>query len=182
MANYSIDIINGSGSKNIQKGNYAVSVNAKGYFDPTTLDPQIYICAAGSTGEAFTVEGAGTLIFNVNETGAAGGTPVTAGSIVMTDSTGDIEYGAPVAIGTDGNAIFEKVPHGTVDDPFTLYFKQLTTDDAHDIYEGVITVNMTADTQTEYVKNEPAALQTFTLKDATYNMPIAVATLTMTEA
>lgn len=178
MANYSIDIVNGTASKAICKGNYSVTVSTRGY-DAATLTPQTYCCTAGSIGQVFTVEGAGTLTINVNETGAAGGTPITGGSIVMTDSTGTTQYGSPVSIAANGNAVFEKVPYATPEDPFTLFFKQLASDDSHDAYDGVIAVAMNSSTQTAYVKNDPAATQTFTLIDKTYNRPIATATLTM---
>ncbi len=172
MANYNVTITNGNGSQAMQKGTYTVSATANGY-DTSTLDPKTFTATENAGSQAFTLSANGTLTFIVNETGADGGTPITSGSIVMTDSTGNTEYGTPVTIGADGNAVFANVPYGTTDAPFTLYFKQLSTDENHNIFEGVITVSMTAQTQTEYIINTPIAEQTFTLTDANYSgLPI----------
>lgn len=176
MAKYDVTILNGQGSTPMREGTYTVSVFAPGY-GADTLIPTTYTATSSEGTEAFTVEGAGTLTFNVNETGAAGGTPITAGTIVMTDSTGTTQYGSAVTIGTDGNAVFEKVPYGTTEAPFALFFKQTESDATHIPYDGVITVNMTSATQTEYVKNDLPTVQTFTLADATYSLPIANAML-----
>ncbi len=179
MANYTVTITNGQGSQVMQKGTYDVTAQATGY-DVSTLTPQTFTATDAPQTQAFTLTANGTLTFNVNETGAAGGTPITSGSLVMTDSTGATEYGQPVTINANGDAVFENVPYGTAAEPFTLYFKQLASDDTHNPFEGVITVNMTAQTQTEYLQNSAAAEQTFTLQDANYNLPIE-GSLTFTE-
>ncbi len=172
MANYNVTITNGNGSQAMQKGSYNVTATANGY-DVSTLTPQTFVAGTTAGSENFTLSANGTLTFNVNETGVAGGTPITSGSIVMTDSTGATEYGSAVSIGANGDAVFNNVPYGSTDSPFVLYFKQLATDENHNIFEGVITVNMTAQTQTEYVENLPIAVQTFTLTDANYTgLPI----------
>ncbi len=171
MANYNVTITNGTGSQVMQKGTYDVTATAQGY-DVSTLTPTTFTATDAAQTQAFTLTANGTLTFIVNDTGAAGGTPITSGTIVMTDETGTTEYGSPVTIGADGTAVFNNVPYGTTDEPFTLYFKQLTTADDYNIFEGVITVSMTAQTQTEYIQNTAAAEQTFTLTDATYGMPI----------
>ena len=171
MANYNVTITNGSGSQNMKAGTYNVTATANGY-DTSTLTPKTFTATDSTGTQAFTLTATGTLTINVNETGAEGGTPITAGSIIMTDSTGNVEYGTAVTIDSSGNAVFNNVPYGDADTPFTLYFKQLSTDDDHNIFDGVITVSMTAQTQTAYVQNTAIALQTFTLTDATYGMPI----------
>ena len=182
MANYSVNITNGSGTQNMKAGTYSVTVVADG-FDATSLTPASYVVSDATGTGTFTVSATGTLTFNVNETGAQGGTPITAGTIVMTDSTGNTEYGSAVSIDATGNAVFNNVPFGDATTPYVLYFKQLTSDDAHNVYSGVITVNMSSNTQTEYVLNNPIAQQTFTLTDATYTgLPVSNATLTFTQA
>ncbi len=179
MANYTVTITNGTGSQAMQRGAYAVTAEANGY-DPSTLNPQTYTATDSENTQAFTLSANGTLTFVVNDTGAAGGTPITGGTIVMTDATGTTEYGQPVTIDAGGNAVFENVPYGTTTEPFQLYFKQLTTADGYNIFEGVIPVSMTAQTQTEYIQNTAAAQQTFTLTDANYDLPVD-GTLTFTE-
>ncbi len=171
MANYNVTITNGTGSQNMQRGTYTVTATAQGY-DTSTLTPTTYTATDAAGSGAFTLTANGTLTFNVNETGAAGGTPITSGSIIMTNQDGSIDYGAAVTIDASGNAVFNNVPYGTTDQPFNLYFRQISSDDTHNPFEGVISVSMTAQTQTEYIQNTPIAEQTFTLTDATYGLPI----------
>ncbi len=171
MANYNVTITDGTGSQVMQKGTYTVTATAFGY-DVDTLAPTTYTATDSEGSQAFTLSANGTLTLNVNETGAAGGTPVTGGTIVMTDATGTTEYGQPVTVDASGNAIFENVPFGTTTQPFQLYFKQLTTAEGYNVFDGVISVTMSAQTQTEYVQNTAAAQQNFTLKDANYDLPI----------
>ncbi len=168
MANYNVIITNGTGSQTMQKGNYTVTATAEGY-DVSTLTPQTFTATDAEGTQNFTLTANGTLTFNVNETGAAGGTPVTSGTIIMTDATGTVEYGQAVTINATGEAVFNNVPYGT---NINLYFKQLTTDDTHNINEGIIQVAMTQQNQVEYIQNTLAALQTFNLSDSTYGLPI----------
>ena len=179
MANYNVEITNGNGSQNMKKGDYSVTVSANGY-EATTLSPTSYSASASSGTGNFTVSANGVLTLTFNETGASGGTAVTSGSVVMTDSTGATEYGSPVNIGANGEAVFNNVPYGA-ETPYVLYFVQKSTDDSHNVYEGVITVNMASASQSEYVINLPIANQTFSLTDANYSgLPVASATLTFT--
>ncbi len=179
MATYNVTITNGTGSQAMQIGTYDVTATATGY-DVGTLEPKTFTATGSPATQAFTLSANGTLTFIVNDTGAAGGTPITSGTIVMTDETGTTEYGQPVTVGADGTAVFANVPYGSTDQPFQLYFKQLTTADGYNVFDGVISVSMTAQTQTEYIQNTAAAEQTFTLRDANYDMPID-GTLTFTE-
>lgn len=179
MANYNVQITNGSGSANMQTGNYSVTVNANGY-DATTLSPVSYTATSGGVGN-FTVSADGVLTIVFNETGAEGGTPITGGSVVMTDSTGTTEYGSPVTISATGEAVFNNVPFN-LDNPYQLHFKQLSSDENHIAYPDVFTVGMGTETQTEYVINQPIyAEQSFALTDANYaGLPVADATLVFT--
>ncbi len=171
MANYEVTITNGTGSQAMQAGTYTVTATAEGY-DTSTLSPTTFTATGSTATQAFTISASGTLTFIVNETGAEGGTAITGGTIIMTDSTGTTEYGEAVSINSNGEAVFNNVPYGSADTPFTLYFKQLTSDGDHNIYDGVITVTMTGQTQTEYIENGAIAEQTFTLTDSTYSLPV----------
>ncbi len=171
MATYNVSITNGTGTQEMQSGTYDVTATAAGY-DVSTLIPQSYTATTAEGSQDFTLSANGTLTFIVNDTGAAGGTPITGGTIVMTDSTGNTQYGQPITVGSDGSAVFDNVPYGTSTEPFSLYFKQLTAASGYNPFDGVISVEMTAQTQTEYIQNSAAANQTFTLKDANYDMPI----------
>ena len=175
MANYNVQITNGQGSANMQAGNYSVSVSANGY-EAASLSPVSYTATSGGVGN-FTVSACGVLTIIFNETGAEGGTPITSGSVVMTDESGETEYGSPVSISSNGEAVFNHVPFN-LDNPYQLHFKQLASDEEHLPYPDVFTVGMGTETQTEYVINQPICeKQEFNLSDANYGFPIADATL-----
>ena len=108
MANYNVTITDGAGSQNMKAGDYSVSVTATGY-DPSTLAPQTYTAGETAASGGFTVSANGSLTLIFNETGASGGTPVTSGSVVMTDRSGTARYGTPVTIGANGEADFPNV-------------------------------------------------------------------------
>lgn len=182
MANYNVNIVNGQGSTPMKAGEYTVSVTEALGYELTSLSPTSYTAGTTTGTGAFTLSANGTLTLNVNETGASGGTPITSGSIIMTDSTGTTEYGSAVTIDALGNAVFDNVPYGSSGNPFQLYFKQLSTDDGHNIFEGVISVSMESQTQTDYVLNTPISTQNITLTDANYSgLPIPNATLEFTQ-
>ncbi len=172
MANYNVTITDGNGSQAMQRGEYSVTADVVGY-EGATLTPDTYTATDTTGSQTFTLSATGTLTLNVNETGAAGGTPITSGTIIMTNQDGTEDYGTAVTIDATGNAVFNNIPYGDTGTPFTLYFRQLTSDDTHNTYDGIITVNMTGQTQTEYVENTPIAVQTFTVTDANYpGLPI----------
>ena len=179
MANYNVQITNGQGTESMKSGNYSVAVSATGY-EATTLSPTTYTAGVSAGSGSFTVSANGVLTLIFNETGAEGGTPITSGSVVMTDATGNTEYGSAITIDASGQAVFNNVPYDA-NSPYVLYFVQKETDAGHNPYSGVITVNMASASQTEYVLNSPIAAQTFTLTDANYaGLPVASATLTFT--
>ena len=179
MANYNVTITDGSGSVAMKQGQYSVTVSANGY-DATTLSPAVYTATAEPGSQAFTVSADGELTLVFNETGAEGGTPVTAGSVVMTDASGVERYGSPVTIDSNGAAVFANVPYNATT-PYVLYFLQTESDGGHNPSDNVISVDMSNQNQTEYVVNRPIALQTFTLTDANYSgLPVAEAQITFT--
>lgn len=179
MTNYDVTITNGTGSETMNKGSYSVSaIYAPGY-DMTSLSPTNYtVESSGQTG-AFTLSATGTLTITFNETGAEGGTPITSGTVVMTDSTGQTQYGPVIEISSNGVATFNNVPYGSAQSAYTLYFKQLSSDENHDVYPDVFAVGMGDQTQVEYIINTPKAVsQNFTLTDANYtNLPVYNAVL-----
>lgn len=179
MADYNVTIIDGTGSETMNAGSYSVSVIYAPGYDMSTLSPTSYTATSSTQTGAFTISATGTLTIIFNETGAQGGKPITSGTVVMTDSTGTTEYGAVVQIDSNGTATFNNVPYGSAQSAYTLYFKQLTSDENHNIYENVFAVGMGGQTQTEYILNEPkAVLQNFTLTDVNYpNLPVYNAVL-----
>ena len=182
MANYNVTITNGTGTQNMKAGTYNVIATSANGYDVTTLSPTTFTASTTAGSGAFTLSATGTLTFIVNETGASGGTPITSGTIVMTDAGGNTQYGSAVTINTNGEAVFNNVPYGSTETPFTLYFKQLSTDDNHNIYQGVISVQMSSNTQTEYIQNTAIAEQTITLTDANYSgLQVPDATLQFNE-
>ena len=179
MADYNVTIINGNGSQTMNAGEYTVSaIYAPGY-DMATLSPTTFTANSTTGTGAFTLAATGTLTITFNETGAEGGTPITSGTVVMTNSTGETQYGSIVQIDENGTATFNNVPYGSEQAAYTLYFKQLTSDENHNIYENVFAIGMGSQTQQEYILNTPkAVLQNFTLTDANYpNLPVYNAVL-----
>ena len=179
MAEYNVTIINGKGSQTMEAGDYSVSaIYAPGY-DMTSLAPTNFRASVASSTGAFTLSANGTLNIIFNETGEEGGAPITSGSVVMTDSTGETQYGDVVEVDSNGMATFNNVPFGSEQSAYTLYFKQLTSDENHNPYPTVFAVGMGGETQTEYVINNlKSVLQNFTLTDANYpELPIYNASL-----
>ena len=179
MENYNVTIINGTGSQTMNSGNYTVSaIYAPGY-DMATLSPTSYTTTSSTSTGEFTISATGTLTITFNETGEAGGAPITSGTVVMTNSTGTVEYGSVVEINSNGTATFSNVPFGSTQSAYTLYFKQLSSDANHNIYSSVFSVGMGSQTQQEYVVNTlKSVLQNFTLTDANYpELPIYNAVL-----
>ena len=179
MANYNVTIINGSGSQTMQTGEYTVSaIYAPGY-DMETLSPATYTATSSTSTGAFTISASGTLTIIFNETGASGGAPITSGTVVMTDSTGNTQYGSVVDIDSNGTATFANVPYGSEQSGYTLYFKQLTSDENHNPYPTVFAVGMGDETQTEYIENTlKSVLQNYTLTDTNYpELPVYNAVL-----
>ena len=121
MADYNVTIINGKGSQSMELGEYSVSaIYAPGY-DMTTLSPTSYSATSSPATGEFTIAATGTLTIVFNDTGAEGGSPITSGSVVMTDSTGEIQYGSVVDVDSSGTAIFNNVPFGSEQAAYTLY-------------------------------------------------------------
>lgn len=179
MSNYDVTIINGSGSQVMKPGQYNVSSTYAPGYNVETLTPTTYAATSPSGAGSFTMSASGTLTIIFNETGAEGGTPITSGTVVMTDSTGNTQYGSPVTVDSNGTAVFANVPYGSTQSPYTLFFKQLTSDSTHDAYPDVFTVGMGSQTQTEFILNTPiSTTQTFTLTDENYSgLPIENAVL-----
>ena len=183
MANYDVTITNGTGSQTMTIGEYTVSATYAPGYDMSSLSPTTFSATSTTQTSAFTLSATGTLTIIFNETGAAGGTPITSGSVVMTNQDGTVEYGSAVQVDTNGTAVFDNVPYGSAQSAYTLYFKQLTSDENHNIYPDVFTVGMGDQTQTEYILNTPkSVLQNFTLTDANYpNLPVYNAVLKFEE-
>ena len=179
MANYDVTITNGTGSQNMIIGEYNVSATYAPGYDMSTLSPTTFNATSTTQTGAFTLSANGELTIVFNETGAVGGTPITSGTVVMTNQDGTEQYGNVVQIDTNGTAVFNNVPYGTAQSGYTLYFKQLTSDAEHNIYSDVFVVGMGDQTQTEYILNTlNTAVQNFTLTDVNYtNMPIYNASL-----
>ena len=166
MSQYVVSITNGAGSQNLPAGNYDVSAAVTGYNG--VLDPDAFTATTSTGSQAFTIEATGALTLNINETGASGGAPITGGTFIRCNQAGTQNYGTAKTVSALGVCSFSNVPYGTALAPYTLYVKQLTSDESHSIHSGVISIDMEAATQSNYVQNLPAALQSFTFTDANY--------------
>ncbi len=178
MADYIVTITNGTGSEFLPAGNYNVAAAVTGY--DGALDPTAFTATTSTGAQAFTLAATGTLTLTVNETGASGGTPVTAGTFIRCSQDGLTEYGTAKTIDGSGICVFDHVPFGDVGSPYTFYIKQLTSDTTHNMHVGVIAIEMEGATQDEYVQNTAAAEQSFTFTDANYSGLNLSGTLTFT--
>ncbi len=172
MALYPVTITNGAGSANLPAGLYDVTSTVTGYSN-ISLDPATFTATSGTGSQAFTIAATGTLTFNVNDSGGPGGNPITSGTFIRCNQAGTVDYGTAMTISALGVCVFNYVPFDAVT-PVAVYVRQLTSDETHSIYDGVITVDMSTSTQSQYVQNSPAALQSFTFTDANYaGLPIS---------
>ena len=167
MADYIVTISNGTGSENLPLGLYNVTAAVTGYGG--TLTPTTFTASSEEGSQAFTLAATGTLTLTVTDTGDEEGVPITSGSFMRCNANGSQTYGTAKTISGTGICVFNNVPYGTVQDPFEFYIIQITSDETHSIHEGVITVSMSDDEVSMYVKNSPAAEQSFTLTDAYYS-------------
>ena len=167
MAQYVVTITNGLGSHNLPAGLYDVTASVTGY--DGVLDPTSFTATTSTGSEEFTLAATGTLTLTVNDTGAAGGNPIIAGSFIRCSADGLTTYGSAKTISATGECVFDHVPFGDALDPYTIHVKQVASDDDHNIYPGVLSVDMEASTQGEYVLNAAAAQQDFELEDAYYS-------------
>lgn len=167
MSQYVVTITNGAGSERLPIGSYNVTASVTGYTG--VLDPTTFTASGTPGSESFTIAAEGTLTLVVNETGASGGTPITGGTFIRCSADGSQTYGTAKTISATGECVFDHVPYGTTLAPYELYVKQLSSDGRHNFDANPITIQMEEDTQTNYVLNDLAALQSFTLEDAYYS-------------
>ncbi len=179
MAEFNINITNGKGSAKIPAGSYLAVVDAPG-FDNGSLLPIMVNLPNQSTTTALTISAKGTLTIIFNETGEESGQRIISGAVVMTDATGQTQYGSIVNINSNGEAVFENVPFGSIENGYELYFVQLSTDDNHRINQSAFSVVMEVSNKTHHVKNEALIEQHFTVQSVDYeNMVLNNATLTL---
>lgn len=164
---YNINITNGAGSESILNGNYSVTTSVTGY-DNSSILPSSVSVVEGTNEYNFTIAATGTLTLHVTEEGTSSGTAITSGSFVRTDSTGTVEYGNPITIGTDGNAVFNYVPWAASDAP-TIYYKQTASDGSHSFDDTVKSINLITQTETIEVQNAIPAVRTINYTDANYS-------------
>lgn len=177
-APYVINISNGTGSKAILNGDYAVSASVTGYSNASIL-PANQTISAGTNSYPFTIAATGTLTMHVTVEGTSGGTPIVGATFVRCDSTG-AEYGTPITSDATGNAIFNYVPFAATSAP-TIYYKQKSSDGDHEYVKTLQNTSLSTATGTVEVSNPVPATRTITLKDVNYDgLPIEVGTITLT--
>lgn len=175
---YIINITDGVGQENILNGNYAVTASVTGY-DNTSVLPATQTIVAGTDTYAFTLAATGTLTLHVTDDGTETGTDIVGATFYRCDAAG-LTYGAAVVSDTDGNAVFSYVPYAASDAP-VIYYKQTTSDGAHEFDATLQNTTMTTSAETIEIENAPPALRTIGLTDANYaNLPIGDGTLTLT--
>lgn len=177
MAQYNVEITNSSGQENILTGTYNVTSNTVGY-DNTSIEPSSVVIVNGTTNYNFTVSATGSLTLHVTEDGTSSGTPIVGATFVRTDSSGT-QYGDAITTNETGNAVFEHVPFDQNNAPI-IYYKQLSSDGAHEYSSEVLQTSLTTSSQTLEIENASPALVTINLTDGNYeNLPITASTLTL---
>lgn len=131
-------------------GYYNVTASVTGY---GALDSTTFAATTSEASQAFALAATATLILNVNETGALGGTLITSGTFIRCIQDGLTEYGTAKNVSGTGVCVFDYVPFGDSETPYSFYIKQLTSDTTHNKHTGVITIEMAGATQLEYVQN-----------------------------
>ncbi len=166
MAQYLVNITDGVGSTRLPIGDYRVSASVTGYTG--VLTPTRFTATDSPGSQSFSVAAEGTLNLVINETAAAGGTPITGGSFIRCNANGLVTYGTIKTVSSTGECVFDHVPFGDTATPYTFYVRQVTSDDYHNFSTAPIAIQMEGATQTNYVLNTLAALQEFTVTDAHY--------------
>lgn len=162
---YRIDIVNGTGSKQILNGNYSVTSEITGY-DNLTINPQTVDVTADKNNYAFTISADGTLTVHVSEEGTAGGTAVVGATFIRCDNLGTT-YGTQITSDTSGNAIFANVPYDATNAPI-IYFKQTASDGSHEFSGEIKQATLNQQTGVVEVQNAQPVSRTVSLTDANY--------------
>ncbi|MBR3897744.1 MAG: hypothetical protein IKJ43_00500 [Bacilli bacterium] len=172
-----IDITDGTGNSDILNGSYNVTASVNGY-DNTSINPSSVDITEGVNTYNFTISATGTLTLHVTEDGTSTGTPIVGATFVRTDSQGN-EYGGVITTDTNGDALFNNVPFADTSAP-VIYYKQLTSDGAHEFDGNVQNTTMTTSTSTIDIQNTVPATRTINLTDSNYeNLPISSGTITL---
>ncbi len=179
MSNYNINITDGKGSEKVAAGSFLAVIDAPG-FDNSSLLPIMVNLPNTSTTTNLTLSATGSLTIVFNETGDESGRGILNGTVIMTDETGETQYGRVVNINSNGEAVFEKVPFGDSENLYDLHFVQLSSDDSHRKHDGVFTVSMESSTKRHHVKNDLTIEQHFVVTSIDHeNLPIKNAVLTL---
>lgn len=174
---YTVVITNGSGSKEILNGDYAVSAEVTGYSNDS-IDPKSLTVVEGTNSYALKIAATGTLTLHVTENGTDTGTPVVGATFIRCDASGTT-YGNEVTTDSAGDAIFNNVPFDATNAP-TIYFKQNASDGNHEFDSTLKDTTLTDSTKTIQITNALPISRTITLTDANYeNLPISSGSITL---
>lgn len=168
MSNYKINISNGSGIQRLPAGDYDVSADVFGY-ESKSLSPKTFLANLESEKETFTISAIGSLTINVNETGLEIGSPIIDGKFIRCNKDGTEIYGDVISINEFGVGLFNYIPFGTIEKPYTIFIKQISSDNIHNINLDVISINMSKQNHSIYIQNTLAGLQEFFVTDKNYS-------------
>lgn len=166
---YKLIITDGEAAANIKKDTYSVTASVTGY-DNSSIDPNS-LTVTDETNYELKISATGTLTLHVTEEGTEGGKAIVGATFKRCDKNGN-EYGDLITTDENGNAVFQYVPFASTSAP-NIYYKQLTSDDAHEFDSTLKTETLTDSTKTVEVQNPLSTLKTVKLTDANYsNLPI----------
>ena len=176
---HTIEIVNGTGTKNLISDKYNVTAKVNGYNNSTITPTQVNITDNVST-YIFKIKAEGTLTLHVTDNGQSSGTPIVGATFKRTDSLGN-EYGALLSSDQSGNVTINNVPYNTNGETIKVYYKQLSSDEEHTFSTENQSITLTTEETTLEITNPPATTRTFNLTDEIYNIPIETGSLTLTK-
>ena len=147
---YSVNILNGSGQKNILDGYYDTDAYVVGYVD-SSLTPGRQTVTSDVDIYNFQIEAEGTLTIHVTESGLPIGVPVSGAKFIRCNKGGTQDYGTEITTEVGGLANFNNVPFG-LGAP-KIYYRQTASDVNHSFSTSVLEITMTLILQTVEIVN-----------------------------
>ena len=146
--NVSVGITDGIGTIALADGNYEVSANTLGY-NNSSISPKSILLTDEEDTIDFIISATGTLTLHVVETDT--NLPIIGAKFYRCSSIG-VTYGDIITTDAFGNATFKNVPFAE-NDPPSIYFRQIESDDKHSFDDGINNIKLVQDTKIINVYN-----------------------------
>lgn len=163
VKNYELDFTNGLATADLPVGTYTyVSNTIAGYSEGATVES--FTVTPTTSSIDITITADGTLNITVVDDLD---TPITEGSVQLSNNDGTTRYGTAATIDSSGLASFANVPYDATG--ISLFVAQDASDDSHDPIDTPQAVSMTETPQSETILNDRKAIAVgINLTDAIY--------------